>query len=100
MKVWPPSCEVQTRGTSRTTYWAPRLDVAEVSMAYDGSPPCPPGRTTSAPNDGLPFDAPVAPGTSAAVNATNASMLATRAIPRNRIGPPSQRFVQLSEDSW
>src|SRR5437879_4202411 len=94
-QLLPESYECHSSGPLEspiaTTYWAPRLDVAEVSIAYDGSPPCPPGRTTSAPNDGLPFDAPVAPGTSAAVNATNASMLATRAIPRNRIDPPSKK---------
>src|SRR5439155_10730975 len=44
---------------------SPRLAVGEVSIAKDGSAPCPPGKTMSEPNDGLPpADPPAAaPGT-------------------------------------
>src|SRR5919197_3517222 len=61
---------------------SPRLAVGDVSIAIEGSAPCPPGRTMSAPNDGFPPAAElpaVTPGTRiTAANETSASTQPSR----------------------
>src|SRR5207247_1293671 len=65
-----------------TTYSKFRLAVGEVSIAIDGSPPWPPGRTTSGPNEGL------APSAEAGMaNAANPTITAANAALRSSADP-------------
>src|SRR6266516_1007573 len=88
---------------------SPRLDVGEVSIANEGSAPCPPGRTMSEPNNGLPpADRPAAaPGAaSTAANETAAisqpsrrTDRAARIIPSSLVSaaPPLLAAAKISD---
>src|SRR6266516_1749475 len=84
---------------------SPRLAVADVSTAIDGSAPCPPGSTMSGPNDGLPPDDAAAPAPGTVITAANAMSASTRPSRRSdrstrMIPPRSASAAPPPRDRW